>query len=603
MKTDPPAPGTPRTDASARRGSSPNRGSIPRPRRHWGWIILGILVLLLGVGALTAKPAWRAVKAVRAKRFLAESEEFMRQEQWTQAFERTRSALQLAPVNPQVLRHAAQLHARFGSEMALNYYQLLLTLPSATTADREGYASLALGLGDVGLAGTVIEQLLEQSKPSPRTLLLGSQYYAVRRELPRALSLARDSVKGDPSNPTNVLALAGLLTASRRPADRREAIEVLWPFAQTNGPFQLRALNAILNAPDSPREDRERIESILAADPNPNLEADLLLMETRISLDPSQRNRIADQVIQRLGRGSEEQLASVASWLNRQQLYTRTLTLLLPDVSIASARLSRLRYDALMGAEQYRAAYDFISDKKFQGDPVQIEFLRCTTAMKLENEAATDSHLLNLLDLARRRPRHLRAVAEFARRNGKIDIANQANQILIRNPREALPAFQSLLRTADAQGETWVARDYARKLLSLRKEDEGVKLQATYYDLLLEENVEQALRTAEALHQGKPDDFNRRAVLALAYLRENQPAKAVALIEGQVVTWRKLPAGIRAVILATLGANDRKAAVTRLLDRIPLGSLKPEERELIRPYLAGITERDAEDGDDTPEKL
>src|SRR5690606_29992765 len=120
--------------------------------------------------------------------------------------------------------------------------------------------------------------------------------------------------------------------------------------------------------------------------------------------------------------------------------------------------------------------------------------------VQLDDDVAVEMHLRNLLDLARRHPRHLRAVAEYARRNGKLEIANEANQMLINNPREAIPAFQSLLRTADLQGETWVARDYARKLYSLKKDD-GIRLQIAYYDLLLEENIGEAFATARELYE------------------------------------------------------------------------------------------------------
>lgn len=259
-----------------------------------------------------------------------------------------------------------------------------------------------------------------------------------------------------------------------------------------------------------------------------------------------------------------------------------------------------------MGMENIQGAYDFIRGKDVKGEPIQLELLRCTTAMRLKNDAAVESHLRNLLDLARRNPRQLRAVAEFARRNNHTEIANEANQILSRNPGEAMTAFESLLRTADAEGETWAARDYARKLAALKKGDDGIRLQIAFYDLLLEENLDQAFATAQELHKAKPEDFNRRAVLALAHLRRGEPDKAVALIEGQVVTWRRLTPGVRAIVVASLGANNRAGAVPKLLQRLPLARLKPEERELIKPYLTGDLESVEDDrtaGAEAPEKI
>jgi tetratricopeptide (TPR) repeat protein len=604
MKPDRTTPSTgeaPRDD-----GASSSRRSSRRRRRNLKWIVLGAIVVILGLGALTAKPAWRAVKGMRAQRFLAQAEEHAAREEWTQAFERSRSALQLAPTHPKVLRHAAELHARFGAESALVYYQKLLETSSATDQDREGYAAAALGLGDTGLAGPIIEDLLSREKPSARALMLGAQYYSARRDAPRALELARQAAATDPNNPTNAIVLGNFLSMSRRPQDQAEGLALLLPHARAEGPHQLRALTVIARAPETPREAREEVESILAAKAQRTPEEDLLLMETRVSLDPSRRNEIADEVVQKHGRGAEEQMAGAAAWLNRQQLYSRTVSLLLPDIALQSPRLTRLRYEALMGMENIQGAYDFIRGKDVKGEPIQLELLRCTTAMRLKNDAAVESHLRNLLDLARRNPRQLRAVAEFARRNNHTEIANEANQILSRNPGEAMTAFESLLRTADAEGETWAARDYARKLAALKKGDDGIRLQIAFYDLLLEENLDQAFATAQELHKAKPEDFNRRAVLALAHLRRGEPDKAVALIEGQVVTWRRLTPGVRAIVVASLGANNRAGAVPKLLQRLPLARLKPEERELIKPYLTGDLESVEDDrtaGAEAPEKI
>ncbi len=603
MKTDP-SPRRAAPSATADRTSVVSRRSEYRDRHFGRWTLLG-LVILLGVGAfLGARPGWHLLKRVRAQHFLSESEAFIEQGQWTQAFERTRAALQLAPDAPTVLRHAAQLYARFGVDSALDYYQKLVSSPAATVADKEAYAALALALGDAGLAGNLVDDLLAAPQPTPRSLLIGSEYYALRRDYARALELARACLKAEPQNGTNILSLASLMTASRNPADRAEAFKGLWSKAESEGPLQIRALSAILSAATAPREDRERVEALLAAKPNRNLQEELLWRDARVSLDPSQRNRMADEVVDKFGHGSTEEITAATAWLNRQQFFARTLDLLLPDVAMANLQLARIRYEALIGAGDVEGAYRFIANKKFPGDPFQNEVLRCTTAAKLKDEPAIDLHLRNLLDLAQRHPRQLRTVAELAGRSGKAEIANDANKILSRNPREAERAFTALLRSSDAQGETWVARDYARKLAALRKNDEAIRLQIAYYDLLLNENIDEAFKQVETIEKAKPGDFNRRAVLAFAYLRKDEAATAAAVVEGQMVTWGRVPAGLRAVVVAVLGANQRSAAVARLVDRIPLAQLKPEERELIRPYLSGSSAPDPGDLSlEPPEKL
>lgn len=566
----------------------PNPGSRRHPRRRrtpWKLIIGGLVLAVLITAYFGARPAWRLVKAQRAAGFIRQSEEAIAQEKWSEAFDRTRSALQLAPNNTRVLRHAAYLYSRFGAESAFSFFDTLLAGPDATPEDREELASLAFRIGNVELANSQVDELLENTKPSPRTLVLGAQLAAVRRDFTNALRLGRAAVEAQPNNPTNVLNLAGLLVMTGNTKEREEARSILWPFARTNGQYQVRALGAILNAADASRGEREQVEQLLRAKSPRTLDEEVLFLEARISLDPSQINKTADELVERFGRGNPDELAATATWLNRHQLYGRTRDLLLPDLARKSAPLFRLRFDALAGSGDIRGAYEFIKADPVPGDPFQVEMLRCTTAIRLKDKTGTDVHFRELASLARQQPRRLRALAEYAFRNGNRTLAQESYKILAQNPRDAIPATRGMVRTADSLGETWAARDYARRLVALAKDDDNVRVQVAYYDLLLNENIEEAFTQAQALHKAKPEDFSRRAVLALAHLRKGNPKAAVECVEGQVVNWNQVIPGLRAVIAASLGAAGRADTASNYVARLPLARLKPEERELIRPYV------------------
>ncbi len=602
-----------------KRPNAPQQPETPRPSRSQGrgrpnWLVisLGILLVLGVAGAFSARPIWRAIKAQRAMGFAREANELVAREKWIPAFEKTRSALQLAPTHPEILRLAANLYARAGLEAAFPYFETLLSKSNATREDKETYIALALGTGHTDLAATQLRALLAEPQPSARAFLLAAQFHGGLRNFSNTVHYAREAVRTEPGNATNTLALGRALLASRRPVDREEARGILLPLARAGGAFQNSAIAAVLSVPDVPRDDREEMLAILDAKPSRSLVEELLRQDVRVSLDPSRRIAIADELIESHGRASIESTAGVAAWLNKQQLFRGTLDLLLPDVALAHPNLTQLRYDALMGLEDYRGAYDFIAKATNPANPIQVEILRCTTAIRLKDQEAIDRHFRNLLEIAGRDTRLLRAVADFALRNGRKDIANDAAQELIRSPRDAAAAYATLLRIADAQGETWSARDYARKLKELRGQaaDDALKLQIAYYNLLLDENIDEAFATAEAMQRAVPDDFSRRAVLGLAHLRKGQPKEAVELIDHQLVTWAKLPAGIRAAAIAIMGANDREKASATLIRRVPIARLKPEELALIRPYISGepIAEDpefqdDSLEADTPPEKL
>jgi Flp pilus assembly protein TadD len=471
-------------------------------------------------------------------------------------------------------------------DLAFPYWESLAAAAAMTLEDRLECAGLALRLGNREVAATQVEALLKVPDRSARTLLIASQYHAILGDSEPALAFAREAFQMEPANPTNGLALASLLTGSGKPDQAREAAAILWPLAAAPGPAQLTALAAILNSPMATRADRERVHDVLAAKPSRTLQEELVLGDARVSLDPSRQGQIADEFVERYGRGAPEEMAAVGMWLNRQQLYQRTLALLLPDLASRSPVLLDLRYQALVGSGDFRAAYDYVNKDIRGADPFQIEKLRCTAAMRAGDATAAESHLRGMLHHAGIQPQLLRIVADFALRNSNREVAGEAVKRLARSPRDAAEAYRALVLIADEQGETWLARDYGRKLIPLLPDDPTPQLQVAYYDLLLNENIEKTLLLAAKLHEDNPADFGRRALLAFAYLRSNEPQRAGELIDAQTVTWARLPPGIRATVVAILGANGRDEAARSLLRAIPLARLKPEERELIRPYLA-----------------
>ena len=112
---NPEEPRSPGTPPSEPRATGPSASRLARRARARNIrIALGTLIVLGVVGALLARPVWRAIKAQRAMGFAREAESLIQQEKWGPAFEKTRSALQLAPTRPDIVRLAAHLYARVG---------------------------------------------------------------------------------------------------------------------------------------------------------------------------------------------------------------------------------------------------------------------------------------------------------------------------------------------------------------------------------------------------------------------------------------------------------------------------------------------------------
>ena len=98
--------------------------------------------------------------------------------------------------------------------------------------------------------------------------------------------------------------------------------------------------------------------------------------------------------------------------------------------------------------------------------------------------------------------------------------------------------------------------------------------------------MEESLHTAQELVTALPDRDAYRTTLALALLRKNKPADALAVYEPMKLNWSTALPGWQAVRAAVLAANGREEEARSLALSINWDRLKPQERDLVRALRA-----------------
>ncbi len=568
----------------------PRGSSYPRMhRRRMGWKArlawLALLVCMV-VAGLAARPAWRALRRIRAEAMAREAARWVREEQWTLAFDRARSALQLNPRNPNALRVAANLYARIGVDSALGLYDLLLASGHGTLEDRQDLVSLALRLGNSDLASVHLRPLMESPSPSPRTRSLAAELETQRGNIGTATDLARAAVEADPREAEFAFQLFSLLSRSARTTDRAEAFGYLWPVARTNGPNQIRALAAILDAPDSPRADREQVKALLETNSVATLDAHILRFDVRISLDPSQARVVVDEAIRTLRPASDRELRVFASWLIGRGFWSEALQLLAGDRALRDRGLFLVKHRALLTAGEPGKAYNLLFQPAAPFSPLELEALRCQTAAAMSDARLREVHLNAAAEIARPDVRSAVVVTRLAELAGNPAPAVAVWRKLLVNPRTSGLALRQLAALADLQGDTVGARDFARQIAAEEPANAQVRLAIALNDLLLGENLEAALEEALRQLEQYPASGDVRGLAALGYLRQGTPAKAEQVLQGMVLRVERASPGLLAIVAATYAANEKWQEAQKVLERIPLAALKAEEKELLRPLFA-----------------
>ena len=556
-------------------------------RRGARWVG-GLLIVLTLAGLLGARPAWRLIKRYRAESMVREARTLLTEGKVVPALDRASAALQLVPEHPDGLRLMARGLARTSSSRgALGYWERVMRNAGSNDADRLEFSEVAVREGLLEVAGPSVRQLMAATNPTPRVLRLAANYHESLNHTAEALRLVRIAVAAEPDNSTNRIALARLLSTRPDAASQEEARLVFWKIIRDASSQRLEALEHLVNGPPGVRKDREDIVALLGALPNPGVAEIVIHAEGRMRLDPSLSRAIATEVLGRISNLSDADLRTVAAWLQRHNMPDLVLGLISPNRARTSQWLYGLRVDALADSGRVEAAYRELLQIEKGIDPLDLELWRFRAARKLKDEAAAERHRQQLLRAAGADAWRIRRIAEFSQQNLMRDLAAEAWKKLVNDRFESQRALRALSVLADAEGDTWAARDYLRRLAKLDPGDKSVALAVMNYDLLVGERVEETTRAAEALLSDAELEGRARFVVALGYLRLGVPERSRPLLASAMITLARgtVAPSQRAVLAAVLGSTGDKDGARRVARGIPLSQLRPEERDLIRSYV------------------
>ncbi len=556
------------------------------PSRRF-WAVLGAtLAVIVVLGSLAAGPAWLVVKRWQARKFTEEAEAYIGKRELRMAMERARSALQLFPGDLAILRLNARLLGELGSDASLPLWKRIVDRPDASSDDRAAFAEAALVLERPELVSGIMPDFLSEQFLAPRSSRIAAIYHAQAGRRAEAIRHARLAHEAQPANPTNAVLLASILASEVSPEARAESRRLFWTLARTDSPFRTESFRTLIRSDFGTRADREEASTRLGQLATRTAEEEAIWIEARMLLDPSRVSVLASNLIASVPRDDVERLSLAVGVLNRQERHRDVLRLTVGDRGLRSRGLFSAKYAALQATGQPEEAYRHAMHTAAPLPPFALERLRAEAAHAIPDPRRRDSHLAALVRLAEDHPARLRQVGELAEKSGAPNVAIDAWKRLSMLPGEEIGAFRRLQKLFDLRGDTWTARDYARRAQRLGDPDARLPLELAYYSLLLGEDFDRALGEAERQWKARPDEFAVLKVLALAHLRLEAPEKARELLERVYVPDGELQSDGMAVLAAVYGANGLVDRARSMARDIPLARLRPEERDLVRPWLA-----------------
>lgn len=545
--------------------------------------LIVVLMLIVAAASFGARPIYNKIKASRAEGFADEAQALLDRKSYPEATRKLSAALQIKPQEPRFLRIAAKLYTAQRSPLALRYYRDLLATPQATDEDRYEFIQTALLMGQTDAAEAVIRRLVAKEPVSGKTYFFAALASERRRDLPRAIQFARSAIEKSPTERDYKYLMGRLLLASTSPADNAEGKKLLFDIAAKDDSGRNQAIR-LLGAADLSPQEMQQLITWVKQDKDPSIEDYFLAAELLYKSDTNALKTIASQAVAKFKGGKAEEQVALGTWLNRHKLFEETTLAVSPDKDIKNVSLSMVYLDALSGAQKWQEAVNFLSKSDLAIEPVFLETLRASAAVKLKKDDLAQIHWKKAMQLAGEKVEQIRLVADVAERAEAYEVALAGYRRVATNPATEASARQAILRIKSRSGDTRGVRDYVRELLEKAKHDTALQNFNAYLSLLLNEDVAKSRATVESLHYQQPSDLGFRVSLALGHLREKNAQAAMNVFGTNTYNLAQFPPGARAVYAAVLGAANKDKEAENVVRTISLKDLKPEERELIKSW-------------------
>jgi hypothetical protein len=358
----------------------------------------------------------------------------------------------------------------------------------------------------------------------------------------------------------------------------------------------------------------------------------LLATDLRMHVDPAQREALIVQAAQTWRPADNESLAALARWLNSKGEFQRELDTIALDRALQTRELFLQHLDALGALGQWAEIKRLLQDETFPLDPVIEHMYLARCNQQLGEITAGENNWQRALESAAGDPQKLLSLAEYAEKNGAASVAETAYNTIVRDTPGIRAAQQGRLRLAQQSRDTRKIHGILEQMLKQWPNDSAIQNDEAYTRLLLLPGGMTALpsqsgdamqatvlstaaakseiRTAKSEAPGsavpasnrstpnaqlstvttlaadlvrrEPASLPHRTLLALARLKQDEPAKALEVYSGINIPRNALSPASLAVHAAVLAANGQEEDAKTEVAEIKSDQLLPEEQALVK---------------------
>ena len=563
---------------------APELQQARKRRRNWLAILCVALVILVGAGfKYEAIRSW--VQGIRSRRMASKAEAEVLAGNIEEAIKKARTAYQTKPDEPASIRMAARVQRLIGqSAAAVPLWRELQQAGAMRPEDRRPYAEDLLLSGALAEAGNEIETLLKDGKPDSALYRLAARWAAVEGNADKAREFAAKAVEAEPENPESRLLQAMLQMAAGTDALREKAIQAMLELGKEPSREGLEALRQLGILRGISPDLASKVGALILTHPLSTDQHRILAFNLDLDIHPSERAARLDAAVESYRKAAPAARCAFGMWLNAHGEFERNLALMPIEDAFKRRDMLLLHLDSLASLARW-AEIERILEMKDVPLYISIrELYLARAAEEMGSKPVAKFHWQKAHLAAAASPEQMREIALYAEKCGLLDQAELAYRTLASSANTARMAMEGLLKIARSRGDMEMLCDVLVKMHTRWPNDDAVKNDLAYFNLLQGKAVDESLKVAAELVRCSPRNLPHLTTLALAFIRKNDPARALGVYRGLDIPWDKIPSSQRAIHAAVLGANGLTDEAAAEVAALHWDELHPLERELVKPW-------------------
>src|SRR5207302_146779 len=325
----------------------------------------------------------------------------------------------------------------------------------------------------------------------------------------------------------------------------------------------------------------------------------LLALDLQEHVDASRRDELIAKGITEFKNGDGSDLLTLATWLNGKAEFEKTISAIPLEKALQGRELFLQYLDALGGLGRWNELKQLLENDRYPLDPVVQKMYLARCNAQLGEKTAAENNWQRAIEAAAGDPGKLLSLGDYAEKNGIIDVAKSAYESAAGQSPKLRFAQQGRLRIAQRSGDPKKIHAVLADMAKIWPNDAAVQNDEGYTRLLLmnqqqtsqksavsgqksdvkKENVErptpnaqppisekpitngqeldQIAQLAAKLVEKNPRSLPHRTFLALARLKQNRAADALAVYDNVTVAANALTPSALAIHACVLAANGR----------------------------------------------